>query len=190
MIYLRRDQSLQETILDLAHEMTHAVSGPQWDPYDPNLTPGLYIKTAIEGTGGEVEAVLNECHVSEELAQRFGTKNARCEGYFRGLTGDEAKAKILRDFYRVGQWREALSEGLNGEEKLFPHLSDQKPTLYSSTGNSPYPISLLREYEELTKVACSNSVRRMGTLRKPASIREATARFIARRCSLSAQNSQ
>lgn len=78
---------------------------------------------------------------------------------------------IRADFYKVGRWFPKLRERLGDQSRRFPLLSSQTPRLYSSTGQSPYPYALLREYDELTEIACENSRNRLKsfTERQPAS---------------------
>ncbi|NDD91652.1 hypothetical protein EBZ37_06170, partial [bacterium] len=82
-VSLRAEQRLQDVVLDLAHELSHAVSKPIWDPYDPTLTAGDYLYSSLEGRGGEIEAVRNECRVAVELSALIKDMDlARCEAYF------------------------------------------------------------------------------------------------------------
>ena len=201
-IYLRRGQPMEEMMLDLAHELVHATSRPAWDPYDPKLTAAEYIRVAIEGAGGEVEAVQAECRVSLELfttrvaggarldAEKTKSLDSRCTRYGGSLAMDV----IRKDFYRVGRWNTELQSRLGeGARKLLPLLSSEKPSLYSSTGGAPYPVALLEEYRQMTTVACENSRRRAATLaedgdsslRSPASVSEieqSNRLFLTRRC--------
>jgi hypothetical protein len=198
-VYLRESQPLEDLVLDVAHELTHATGGPDWDPYDPNLTPGRYITAALEGEGGEVEALITECRVALELSRDYGMAARRCLRYREPGGVTVSRAKVLRDFYRVGRWRRELGRRLGSESRRLPLLSGDSPQLYSSTGRAPYPVALLREFEALNEAACANSRRRLASLspegpsgRAPAA--EAsdaqaearlldTRRFIARRCS-------
>jgi hypothetical protein len=190
-IYLREDQSLDDLVLDIAHELVHATSRPGWDPYDPNLTPGRYIQSAIEGEGGEVQAVAAECRVGFEIHERFGAAGAsgeRCRSYVKGDTDAESVVMdpelIRRDFYRVGRWTAELTRKLGAERSLFPLMSQEAPKLYSSTGNAPYPVALYREFEEITQIACENSRRRVEAApdRTPAAVQKNAERFVAERC--------
>ena len=174
-VYLKRDQNLEDLVLDLAHELVHATSRPGWDPYDPALTAGIYVRNAIEGAGGEVEALVAECQVGFELATRFGASAKRCESYVsQARSSGIDRLKVTEDFYRVGKWSRELSERLGQEVKMFPKTSSATPRLYSSTGNAPYPIALLKEFEDITEIACRNTRRRT-----PAS---EASQFIAKRC--------
>ncbi len=185
-IYLRQGETAWDIVLDLAHELSHALDGPSWDPYDPRLTPGRYIWESLEGRGGEVDAVHYECQIASELSKKsrelFSRLFDRCVKYLsdKGLGID--RNKIKKDFYQVGKWLEELKVNLGREEKLFPLLSPQVPQLYSSTGNSPYPVALLDEYQALTSSACQNMASRLKLDRSPASVRKQTQTFLSMRC--------
>jgi hypothetical protein len=190
-IYVNDDQSLVNMILDIAHEMVHATSRPSWDPYDPSLTPGQYILSAIDGEGGEVQAVAMECRVALELSKNYQIPSKRCHSYFNSSSNGAQTVQIdpiQRDFYRVGQWKDELVKVLGKEISLFPKLSNEAPELYSSTGNAPYPVALLKEYQALTQVACENTRHRYSSApqrnpnRSPASGVDSSKLFLERRC--------
>ena len=191
-VYLRESQGLEDTVLDLAHELVHATSRPSWDPYDPQLTAGKYIWAAIEGEGGEVDAVEAECRVGFELLERYGAASLtsrRCRGYLESRTTELSRELIRKDFYRVGKWSSEIREHLGRERSLFPMLSPDVPRLYSSTGHAPYPVALFREFQEITQIACENSRKRAeasrnGLARTPAAAAgNGISHFITHRCS-------
>ncbi len=169
-IFLRESQSDVELLLDLAHELVHATSRPVFDPYDPHLSAGQYIHFAIDGTGGEVDAVLAECSVAREMAQRWGSQIHRCRNYLSqsDLDGSSesvlSRQRIVEDFYRVGNWITDLRSDLGTEGRLLPFLSGESPRLYSSAAHAPYPVALLQEYGEMTRAACENSRERRRSL--------------------------
>ena len=82
------------------------------------------------------------------------------------------REKVRKDFYRVGRWSRAVKKRLGIEAITFPLLSNEAPELYSATGGAPYPVALIREYDELNRVACENVRKRMRaqTSRAPASL--------------------
>jgi hypothetical protein len=186
-IYIRRGQKLQDLVFDIAHELTHATGKPGWDPYDPTLTAAKYIHASIEGSGGEVDALTMECQVGLELSIQYGISASRCSRY-RGRYDDVIhKERIVRDFYRVGKWRGDLLKELGSQAHSFPYLSSDDPELYSSTGQAPYPVALLREFQSLNQTACENTRRRLELDRSPASSSSpaadpSTRRFLANRC--------
>jgi hypothetical protein len=188
-IYLNSEQSLTDMVLDLAHEMVHANSRPAWDPYDPNLTPARYVRSAIDGEGGEVLAVARECQVALELSRNYQVLVRRCKAYISSDQKHVEIEPIRKDFYRVGKWHPDLVKRLGSDVAQLPELSAEAPELYSSTGNAPYPVALLREYDAITKTACENSRHRLHSERSPASASrssggalDATALFLERRC--------
>ena len=174
-VVLRQDQPLETLILDLAHELVHATSKPEWDPYDEGLTAARYVQVAIEGVGGEVRAVATECQVSFELADRDPSQSSfsRCRKYYDPKSKTIVLEAVKRDFYRSGPWAQAFQEAMGKDAVLFPLLSNEPVTLYSSTGGAPYPASLLEEYKQMTATACENSRKRhensAAPLRAPAS---------------------
>jgi hypothetical protein len=189
-VYLRRDQKPEELVLDLAHELTHATAAPQWDPYDPELTPADYVWRALEAPGGEVDALVAECELAFELSGRWEGAARRCERYRVSRASDRAdRQRVKRDFYRVGRWHAPLLRRLGADKIRFPLLSGDDPELYSSTGQAPYPVALLKEFEDITRAACENSRKRLSSFssRAPASERGPAgganvARFLSRRC--------
>jgi hypothetical protein len=187
-VYVNDNQSLVNMILDIAHEMVHATSRPSWDPYDPTLTAGQYILSAIDGEGGEVQAVATECRVALELSKNYQIPTKRCHSYLNSKSQMVDVDPIQRDFYRVGQWKDELVKTLGRETSLFPKLSNDPPELYSSTGNAPYPVALLKEYQALTQVACENTRHRYSSApqrnpnRSPASESDSSKLFLERRC--------
>jgi hypothetical protein len=183
-IYLKEDQSISEVVLDLSHELVHATSQPSWDPYDPMLTPGKYILAAIEGEGGEVDAVTTECQISLEIHQQSQEAIRRCENYVSLHSHEISSEKVRQDFYRVGKWKSEIIQLLGSEIRLFPFLSSETPKLYSSTGHSPYPIALIHEFEEITQVACKNSLKRMDSIapEETSLLQPNLENFILKRC--------
>ncbi|OFZ77740.1 MAG: hypothetical protein A2583_00085 [Bdellovibrionales bacterium RIFOXYD1_FULL_53_11] len=187
-IYIKRGQSKADLVLDVAHELTHAASGPQWDPYDPELTAARYVWISLEGDGGEIDALITECRVAGELGIVRGATAARCMRYRVSEEPALARDRIREDLYRVGSARNRLVRMLGLDVELFPFLSDRVPRLFSSTGNAPYPLALAEEYDELTRIACSNSEKRLARIngRDPASAtdlaKKITSFFLARRC--------
>ncbi len=187
-VILRKDQPLIDVAMDLAHELVHATTPPTWDPYDPELTPGRYMHAALEAHGGEVDAVFAECEVAVDFKRKLDLRSTRCDRYLV-LSGSENRlavdrTKIQHDFYRVGRWEMFVRARLGQEKDRFPLLSGKEPELYSATGSAPYPVALMREYEELNRVACENVRKRAGESqgRSPASVSIPAASPLGERC--------
>lgn len=184
IIILKKDQKIEDLALDLAHELVHATTRAELDPYDPNLTAQDYVQVSIEGRGGEVDAIIAECQISFELHSKFPDSNQRCRSYIQGSLRKLDRKKILRDFYRVGDWHDEFTNRMGNEIQKFPWLSSQSPELYSSTRGAPYPIALLQEYEELTRIACENSEKRLSQLQSSAEAQSQSQLFLERRCKI------
>jgi len=173
-VILKKNQALIDVAMDLGHELIHATTPPSWDPYDPKLTPGKYMFAALEANGGEVDAVFAECEVAADFKRDLDIHTTRCDRYLTLSNPDNRlmvdRAKIQTDFYRVGKWESFVRTRLGKETGTFPLLSAKDPELYSATGGAPYPVSLMREYEELNRVACENVRKRGDSGRSPASV--------------------
>jgi len=189
-LILKQQGSLHEIALDLAHELVHALREPMWDPYDPGLTLSQYVDRTILGPGGEAEALLFECQLAQELSASFGDALPKRCSFTVDLYSKQAFSLLGREFYKIGGWMPWIT-------KVWPHSSrdnvakkflDQSPTLYSATGGAPYPVSIAREYLELTKSACKNVRRRLSSSRSPASHATKELDFLDRRCSDLGQN--
>ena len=167
-VHIKTHQSFDDVVMDLAHELTHATAQAPWDPYDPELSAGKYIWIGLEAEGGEVDALMVECQVALELPRNRSERRERCNRYLSALgPGQDVhldRKRVIEDFYRVGEWKDDLSHQLGDEAKAFPNLSHDKAVLYSSTGKTPYPVALYREFQALTEAACKNTRKRLKTL--------------------------
>jgi hypothetical protein len=131
------------------------------------------MQATLEAKGGEIDAVFTECEVAVDFKRELDIRSQRCDRYLV-LHGEENRiavdrTKIQNDFYRIGKWEPFVRGKLGADTALFPLLSAKAPELYSATGGAPYPVALMREYEELNRVACEN-VRKRGSERSPASV--------------------
>lgn len=182
-IFLREGSDLEDATLDLAHELVHATRAPEWDPYDPNLTLTGYIHAILEGHGGEVAALGAECRVALELSEAGLLEPGRCGGYARANSSLEIDHdRIRKDFYKAGHWKKWIEKRLGSRAQSLSLLSDAPVVFVSSTGQAPYPVALIREYEVITQTACENSVKR---LNRSGEVAERAQFFISKRCSQS-----
>ena len=133
-----------------------------------------------------------------ELKMEDGLSVSRCKRYVSSdATTLPIRHKVMADFYRVGKWKKDVEKKLGPDIERFPLLNEGSAQLFSSTGQAPYPMALIREYEEITQVACENSRKRLDRLvdqtpsaqgapdRAPAgvnTIRSTTEHFLKRRC--------
>lgn len=187
-IFINKDHIQFDALLDLAHELTHYVERPDFDPYAENFSLEGFISSTIEGQGGEAQAFVTECKVLKELFSSQIEKHEHCSKIYRPDSADFDHATAVRSFYKVGRhWQrlKSLLEGFGVVEKL-PYLSDKKEAFISSVYGEPYPLAAYREYMNVMTKVCENDLRRLGYLknsneRSPASI-EMTQSF-EKRCS-------
>ena len=192
-IHLKQGQRLSDLVMDMAHELTHAVAEPAWDPYDPNLSALRYVKLSIEGEGGEASALMNECAVGLELFRAETSSLRRCQKYqtasLLGAAPRLDRSLIVQDFYRIGKWHSQVVSKLKDEKdaaSLLGLLSPEEAIVYSSTGRSPYPVALLKEHASLMRTACENTRLRVQSREIASSSPEQVVlrNFLDRRCSV------
>ncbi len=184
LVTVRKDQSELAQALDLTHELVHALSVQHLDPYNPELTAADYMKTTIEGGGGEVEALIAECQALIEFRQQGFAVDHRCAPYI--LHQKVSRSKILSAYYRTGEWKERVQKRLGYFARHFQYLSSQKPLLYSSTGNTPYPYALLEEFDMLTAEACLNTHKRIENMEGKNELIAGMRLFLLKRCQVEA----
>jgi hypothetical protein len=182
-IHVNVFQDPRLVLLDLAHELVHASAQPAFDPYDPNLTVVDYIRSSIEGPGGEAAAVYAECQIALELDQLgILIPSHRCDRYIDRMNEEVPRVlrdRIVSDFYRVGAGYQDFQAVIPDPKRFFPQLSPKRPLLISSTGRAPYPIALIREYLGMTEIACENTRKRIG---KQSFLEPKERELLERRC--------
>ena len=173
--------------LDLAHELTHATESRP-NPFDPKLDPMGYVRSGIEGVGGEASAIRAECTVGKELIQnanRFKLKQvtkrlirARCAASW---SAEAEPSKWIQSFYNLGHYySDFLGElkSLKLEPKRLgrwkQRVQSKSPLFSSAVTHKPYPLALLEEYVDITKKVCGRAKELLS--RSPASVKEMSSR--------------
>jgi hypothetical protein len=187
VVYLNRNLGWEDALLDLAHELTHYTRRNSFNPYEDSFNARDFIRSTIEGEGGEVEAFLTECQVARELFSRQSQLRSNCRK-IETADGKLSYARAVELFYHVGSYFEGFSKKLADRklENAFSGLSDQKINFISSAYGVPYPIAALMEYELVLNKVCENDKRRLaymqqeqekGPGRSPASTPAAAEKF-------------
>ena len=173
--------------LDLAHELTHATESRP-NPFDPKLDPMGYVRSGIEGVGGEASAIRAECTVGKELLQgasRFKLKSvtkrlirARCAASW---SAEAEPHRWIESFYNLGHfYSDFLGElkGLRLEPSRFGRwrqkVHAKSPLFSSAVTHKPYPLALLEEYVEITRKVCGRAKEAIS--RSPSSVKEMHSR--------------
>jgi hypothetical protein len=159
---------VKNAVLDLAHELTHFSLRKPFNPY--NHTFGLkgFIKSTVEGKGGEVEAYLVECRVLLELFKnRKGDSN--CDQVIDEETGKVDKGLGIAKFYQLGRYHSAFHNSLKKHDlgpSDFQGAVADKANFISSAYGLPYPLAAVHEYESIMQRVCENDERRLAIMRQ------------------------
>lgn len=187
VVYLNRHLGWEDALLDLAHELTHYTNRNSFNPYEDSFNARDFIRSTIEGAGGEVEAFLAECQVARELFSRQSQLRSNCRK-IEDSEGAFSFNRAVELFYHVGTYYESFHKKLSDKklESAFSGLSSEKINFISSAYGVPYPIAALMEYELVMNKVCENDKRRLAYMqqeqqkvpgRSPASAQESTQRF-------------
>ncbi len=165
-VYINKELPFVDAILDLAHEITHYIYRTPFNPYTPKLTPLEFIKSTIEGEGGEVDAYLSECRVLYELFDEEVQNRFLCGKILENNTF--SKTKAINEFYKVGPYLNEIKKHLREFELSsndLDRLSGETPLFISSAYGSPYPLSAIEEYKTVMQKACDNDHQRIELLK-------------------------
>jgi Zn-dependent peptidase ImmA (M78 family) len=192
IVYLNKNLSWDDALLDLAHELTHLIYRESFNPYADNFNAKDFIKGTIEGSGGEVHAFITECQVLDELFSRMVQSRSHCRD-IKDESGQVSFSKAVKLFYQVGKYYDSFSKKLatRSMDDVFSELKGEKINFISSAYGVPYPIAALMEYDLVVNKVCENDRKRLaymqqGLQREPASTGESKDKFLAsfnNRCS-------
>jgi len=178
-IYLNKNLTQYDALLDLAHELTHFVYRKNFNPYVKNFSLSEFIRNTIEGTGGEVQAFVVECIVHSELFPGKMDSKYNCENIYDKESKKFSTKLAIKKFYQVGSYYESFIGVLNkhGIVSEFPEISESKESFISSAYGIPYPVAAFEEYLTVLNKVCENDKRRLGYMkvgegRSPASVNQ------------------
>lgn len=172
-----------DALLDLAHELTHYIHRDQFNPYRTNFNWRDFVKSTVEGKGGEVDAYMAECKIMRELRPDHFKNGSRCLKIMQGTSGKLSKLLATRQFYKVGKHLGRFHNRLNdfnlkAEEIDFP-ISDSESLFLSSAYGLPYPVAALEEYAVIMSTVCQNDQKRIELLKRgPASTSPQTQSYL------------
>jgi len=163
-IYLSSDLSLYDAILDLSHELTHYVFRKTFNPYSDEFSLENYIKATVDGRGGEVDAYIVECRVSDELFQDTELRKRSYCHLVKGEDGKYSHQMAAQQFYRIGEGYSNFIKEVNVDE--FPFASNRSPLLLSSVSDMAYPVSAISEFKSISERVCHNEWRRLSYIKE------------------------
>src|SRR3989344_2325592 len=148
VVYINKSLAWDDALLDLAHELTHYVYREGFNPYAESFNAKDFIKSTIEGSGGEVQAFLTECRVQRELFSKNVQSRSNCHK-IEDAKGELSYKKAVELFYHVGSYFEGFQGQLQKREiaSSFSDLKSEKINFISSAYGVPYPVAALMEYD-------------------------------------------
>lgn len=167
-ITINRGLNVQDAVLDLAHELTHFNEREGFNPYQGAFHWEDFVRSHVEGQGGEAEAYVAECQVMKEIFPQRLARDSKCLNIM-GPKGRFSKALASREFYRVGKYYHHFYKRLEEFHLAKDHnlpLSKKGELFLSSAHGLPYPVAAIEEYTAIMAQACANDQRRF---RRPAS---------------------
>lgn len=187
VVYLNRSLAWDDALLDLAHELTHYTHRNSFNPYEDTFNARDFIRSTIEGEGGEVEAFLTECQVARELFSKTSLIRSNCRK-IESADGKLSFDRAVELFYHVGTYYDSFHKKLSEKnlESSFSGLSSEKINFISSAYGVPYPVAALMEYELVMNKVCENDKKRLAYMqqeqekvpgRSPASVNSGVDRF-------------
>lgn len=185
-VYINRNLTIKNALLDTAHELTHFALREPFNPYSAPFGLKDFITSTVEGKGGEVEAYLVECQVLFELLKsKAGESN--CHRVVDPSSGRVNKNRGVHEFYQLGRYYSTFQNSLRKHDikpSSFGATSRNGAHFISSAYGLPYPLAAVHEYEAIMERVCQNDNRRLALMRRnvdrsPSSISKEQYRSLA-----------
>lgn len=184
VVYINKKLAWDDALLDLAHELTHFVYRDGFNPYAENFNVKDFIKSTIEGSGGEAQAFIYECKVHGELFNAHHGGRNHCHN-IKDEQGKVSMEKAIELFYHVGPYYDAFRKQLVKRELAgeFHNLKSSKINFVSSAYGLPYPVAAMMEFDLVMNKVCENDRKRLAFYtsdsgRSPASTDNSGSKFV------------
>jgi hypothetical protein len=164
-VYINRDLTVKNAILDMAHELVHFSLRDTFNPYKNDFGLKDFVVSTVEGKGGEVEAYLVECQVHTEL---FPEHLSNCSKVKNEQTGKMDKSLGVARFYQMGRYYNIFENTLkkhNLSTQDFSHSGQERADFISSAYGMPYPLAAIHEYESIMQRVCRNDQKRLAIMK-------------------------
>jgi hypothetical protein len=169
-IFIDKELTTYDAILDLAHELTHYTYRKEFNPYKRNFSLEGFMHSTVEGTGGEVDAYIMECKILKELYSSKVSQRYSCKEIIDPQTGYVSRQLAVNKFYRIGTFYKNLKKKLRKHELTdkFPDLQEKEPIFISSAYGVPYPVAAYHEYVNVLNKVCENDKNRLAVMKSSA----------------------
>lgn len=193
-VYINKDLTLFEAVMDLSHELTHLLFRTPLNPYQKNFKLKEFITNTVEGRGGEVDAYLMECQIQEEMIKQTGislasthnrsSSSAALFSFCKKLTRENHsnytavnsniftlinRALVTKEFYKLGRYYRNFLQAVDQHNLSldnFPLLSEENGPFISSAYDLPYPLAAVKEFQNITAKVYANEQKKIKLLRK------------------------
>lgn len=166
-VYLSRHLKTLDALLDFAHELTHFTYREPFNPYDSRFHLKDFIKSTVEGRGGEVDAFMVECKVLKELSPGEAFNRSSCQKVFDTKIGGVSKELGIQEFYKVGEHFKDMQldfKKYSVSEEDIPQASSGNALFISSAWGLPYPVAAVKEYVNIMDRVCKNDKNRISLM--------------------------
>lgn len=166
VVYVNKRLSVMNALLDLAHELAHFTYREPFNPYALNFSMADFVKSTVEGRGGEVDAYLVECNVMKELFPNEVMSRSNCHKVEDDM-GTFSKRKGIEQFYKIGNYRNEFFEKFKNHKirvELEKNISEDEALFISSAYGIPYPMAAIKEYESIMGRVCENDRKRLSLM--------------------------
>lgn len=166
-VFLNRHLKTMDALLDFAHELTHFTYREPFNPYDSRFHLKDFIKSTVEGRGGEVDAYMVECKVLKELLPGEGFNRSNCAKVYDQKMGAVSKELGIQEFYKVGLHFDGLKKDLEKfavNEKDLPLATANEALFISSAWGLPYPVAAVKEFVNIMDRVCKNDQNRISLM--------------------------
>jgi len=168
-VLVNKRLSVLNAALDLAHELTHFTYRTAFNPYKTEFSLPDFVKSTVEGKGGEVDAYLVECKVLMDIFPKKFSQHSNCKSIIDQSSGKLSKRIATQKFYQVGSHVHGIKSELSSfhvHERTLPDLSAKESVFISSAYGVPYPMAAIKEYVSIMGRACHNDWKRLSLMKK------------------------
>jgi hypothetical protein len=148
----------------LSSFMGYVAAQKEEKSYDSRFHLKDFIRSTVEGRGGEVDAFMVECKVLRELSPGEGFNRSSCPKILDTKLGSVSKELGVQEFYKVGEHFKDLKSDLKkfaNKEDDFSQVSAGDALFISSAWGLPYPVAAVKEYVNIMDRVCKNDKNRI-----------------------------
>ncbi len=110
----------------------------------------IYLKKRLEGQGGEIWSIINECRFLKSLNPTGTWRNNFCQKLFNFKEGDFSFSQAQSLIYQLGlNDFKIIRPKLNPQSEILDKINSQAPVFFSAHSSKSYPVE---NFEAFTKM--------------------------------------